>query len=767
MWSGFTVLETTDSAYDLFNHVLTQKRSGAGADVTLTQYSYDPLGRPECTAVRMNPAIYGALPGSACDLGAPGPYGGDRITRLVYDPAGQVKTEQRAYRTALEQNYATYGYTFNGLIDWVEDAKGNHSDYTYDGHDRLVQLNFPDPERAGAPNSNDFERYEYDENGNRTGLHLRSMELIQYQFDALNRMSVKQMPDPDQSVYYEYDNQGHQTAARLRSNDGYGEMTAFDGLGRLEQSTSRTSAGTLVLKHRYDLEGNRTAMIWPDGQQTLYSYDGRNRPSDIRENGQSAPLVQYTYDTPQRRMGLQRGNATTTIWQYDGLSRLSGLTQDLPATSRDLSIEFGYNSASQVIRREMSNDRYAYTAKTQSTVYVPDGLNRYASVGGVTFTYDKRGNLTSDGTRTLSYDLENRLLSVKGGATLDLSYDPMGRLQTTTSNNITTRYLDDGDRLVAEYQGAALLRRYVHGAGTDEPLVWYEGATLSDKRYLHADHQGSVIATSTAATSTAYAYGAYGEPENDNWGGSRFRYTGQIALPEAKLYHYKARVYDPYLGRFLQTDPIGYDDNWNLYAYVRNDPINGIDPTGASCAQSGNEQYQCQVDSMSVDDKVVQREDFSKEQLAQVSGFENRYTSAVNKLMSNPDRSVPVSVPGEKSFTVSAGEVGKNLIKAEVRAAPGTEGAADTSGDLIILHDGILSGASSQGNMTARQLSDFQAMGIVHEGIHWTGWGPLPDGTRSATGERSALNPYSLGRDPLKELHQRPYNDAARRLLWP
>ena len=581
-WAALTPAETVTTSYDANVRKTTDILSSGSTSYAAAQYSYDALGRLQCTAQRMNSAIYGSLPTSACTLGTAGTDGPDRIAKTLYDAAGRVVKVQAAFGSAVQSDEVTTAYTNNGGVAYFVDAESNRTAYTYDGHDRAVKTEYPSTTKgADAVNPADYEQLTYDANGNVTNRRVRDGADIGYGYDNLGQLVSKDLPGSEPDATYSYDLLGRQVAA---AQDGQTIAFVHDALGR---KTSETANYLGTISYGYDAAGRRTSMVYPGSALTVnYDYDTTGQVTAIRENGATSGvgvLASYAYDSLGRATSVTFGNGSAQSFGYDAISRLSSLTNDLggATTTHDLAQTFAYNTASQIASVTRSNDAYAWQAHYNvDRAYVADGLNRIMNAGGLGLGYDARGNLISSGSNSYGYNRENRLTHVQGA--LQYGYDPAGRLKWSSNVNW---FVHDGANLIAEFDPAGVAtHRYVHGPGIDNPIVWYEGSTISNttRRFLMADERGSIVSItdSAGATININSYDEYGIPAPGNIG--RFGYTGQTWLSEVGMWNYKARIYSPTLGRFMQTDPTGYSDGMNWYNYVGSDPVNGSDPTGLS-----------------------------------------------------------------------------------------------------------------------------------------------------------------------------------------
>ncbi|MCX6579262.1 MAG: hypothetical protein NT166_03685 [Candidatus Aminicenantes bacterium] len=270
----------------------------------------------------------------------------------------------------------------------------------------------------------------------------------------------------------------------------------------------------------------------------------------------------------------------------------------------------GINSVNPMIAAnaalpEMTPDAPALPPPPPQTITTEvNQLNQYTRFGEWTLDYDLNGNVRRKGTQKFTYDYRNNLVHYEDVYNkADYKFDPFNRRVETNVNGKVTHYYYDGQQMIEERDGDdQVTRQYVYGNGVDEIIFMtiFQGPYAGDY-YFHTDAIGSVTAITDKEGKLVerVSYDIYGMPtfmdyltdpanpvkRESSIIGNKILWHGRLYDPESNMYYFRNRMYDPTMGRFLQTDAMGYQDSMNLYQGFNSNPVNFTDPFGLEPVQ--------------------------------------------------------------------------------------------------------------------------------------------------------------------------------------
>ncbi|MFZ1218078.1 MAG: RHS repeat-associated core domain-containing protein [Chthoniobacterales bacterium] len=626
--------ETTRMDYDDVGNKLYEIRP----DGTLRSWDYDPMNRlwhayewrPAGTWPAANQTttyihdIAGNVQSIKDTKGA--------IYEYAYDLMNRKISQKYPVDDPLTQVNPTEGYAYDdvGNLILVRTPANQYKQFHYDGRNRQDHSWW---DNNVGPNVST----QYDDASRVTGIFANSgtggafvpntataETSIVFHYDHANRKTWEDQTlagHPTRRVKTPPDDDGNRESLTIVDPVQEGEATIFSpemsGSGMYSVTYHYTPRnqlenligenGTWSYHYVYDRNGNMTTRQAAHDNGVITStgcpaYDARNRPLSW-EQYSSAPSAggrfsnsTIKYDKANREKAIWRDedSGRGERFEYTPTGQLANawynaLNVDSPApTDATRTVNYAY-------RPDMLN-RSSVTENGVTTNYdQPTAINQYTQVGNTTYQYDANFNLTHAEGFNGVYDAANRLVSASSDSSQTVAsfvYDGLGRCVKRTVNGLETILIYDGWKAIAEWDGwADYFRAWnVYGPGEDEILLRQQGKQGYIRFGLDAHGNVAFLVDNDGAVVEKITYDAFGKQMitgalNDvrtaSYYAQHFMFQGRECLDELGIYDYRHRFYHPGLGRFLQSDPTGFDaGDMNLFRYCGDDPVDGSDPMG-------------------------------------------------------------------------------------------------------------------------------------------------------------------------------------------
>lgn len=495
-----------------------------------------------------------------------------------------------------------YSYDAGDHVNQVTDSRGLLTTYVYDGLDQKWQQSSPDTGMTS---------FIHDSYGRLASVTRADGGQTTYGYDALNRPISISAGGLTQT--FTYDTCTHGLGRLCLVTDATGATSyTYTPEGWLSGRGFSIGGTAYSLGYGYNALGQTTSVVYPDGNQALYTYTFgvvsavqfsiggavSNVATGISYQPNDSAMTQWmsgnglvntlNYDADGRLTGIAVPGVQALGVSYDAANRINGIANGIDG---GMAQSFGYDAMSRLtsVYSGIDNEAFQYDANGNRISQTLNGVfatvtpnttnNQIMGLSGgsnVTYGYDAKGNLiTVSGTPTFTYDPFNRLTSTSGAT---YYINPEGQRLRKTASGISTYFAPDrAGPLMAESQG---------GGWSD--YVWLNGRLIARVNAgqilaIHDDQVGRPEVMTDSSKVIVWRARNFAFDRTvmvANTLPLNLGFPGQYYDAESGLWNNGFRDYSPSLGRYIESDPIGLFAGTNTYAYVGGNPLSRIDPLG-------------------------------------------------------------------------------------------------------------------------------------------------------------------------------------------